>query len=77
MKTVLLVTWIVYGQPPSSYQTLFTSMEACQAARAAVVAEADRLNSEQASYAARIRGQPGVIAFDPPPKQVTAICVIQ
>ena len=76
MNVILLVTWIIPGQPPSSYQTPFSSMETCQLARSAVLAEAVRLNAEQDKYAARIRSQPGVI-YDPPPKQVTAVCVSQ
>jgi hypothetical protein len=40
MKTfVLLVTWIVSNQPPSSYQTTFNSAEACEAARNAILAD--------------------------------------
>ena len=46
MKAILLVTWIISGQSPNSYQTIFDSMEACQAARAAVIEEAFRLNTE-------------------------------
>jgi len=77
MNAVLLVTWIIYGQPPSSYQTTFASMDTCQAARLAVLGEATRLNAEQEKYAAGIRSQRGVVSFDPPPKQVTAVCVVQ
>jgi hypothetical protein len=43
MRFVLLVTWIVYGQPPTSYQTIFNSLAACEAARAAIFADAQRL----------------------------------
>jgi hypothetical protein len=47
MKTfVLLVTWIVSGQPPSSYQTTFNSAEACEAARNAVLTDGRRLKAE-------------------------------
>jgi len=49
MKTfVLLVTWIVSGQPPSSYQTTFNSAEACELARNAVLADGQRLRAEHA-----------------------------
>lgn len=54
MKTLLLVTWIVTGQPPSSYQTPFDTMEACLGARATVVLEADRLNAGSDQNAAQI-----------------------
>jgi hypothetical protein len=40
---VLLVTWFIYGQPPSSYQTVFSTREACEAAKASVFADANRL----------------------------------
>jgi hypothetical protein len=77
MNVILLVTWLIPGQPPSNYQTPFSSMETCQVARSAVLAEAVRLNAEQDKYAARIRSQGGVVVYDPPPKQVTAVCVTQ
>jgi hypothetical protein len=41
LKTVLLVTWIVGGSPPSSYQVDFNSLETCQFAMQAI--QADRL----------------------------------
>jgi len=44
-KTVLLVTWIVFGQPPSSYQVTFDSAEACDKAREAVLSDGMRLGS--------------------------------
>jgi hypothetical protein len=33
MKWILLVTWIVAGQPPSSYQAEFDTADACETAR--------------------------------------------
>jgi hypothetical protein len=56
MKAILLVTWIVSGQPPNSYQSPFGSMEGCQAARTAVIAEGSRLNTEWEQNAARVFG---------------------
>jgi hypothetical protein len=56
MKALLLVTWVVSGQPPNSYQTPFGTMDACQAARAAVIADASRLNTEWEQNAARVFG---------------------
>jgi hypothetical protein len=47
---LLLVTWFVYGQAPSSYQVQFSSLEACQNARLAIVAESQRLRSEADSH---------------------------
>jgi hypothetical protein len=47
LKTfLLLVTWFVHGQQPSSYQASFTSAETCQAARTEVLKEAERLKQE-------------------------------
>jgi len=40
------VTWIVFGQPPSSYQTTFNSAEACEVARKAVLSDRQRLKDE-------------------------------
>src|SRR5258708_14939563 len=37
MRAILLVTWLIVGQPPNSYQVVFNSMEACTAARNAVL----------------------------------------
>jgi hypothetical protein len=71
MKTfVLLVTWFVSNQPPSSYQTIFNSAEACEAARNAVLAEGRRINAER-------EGQPlgPVLALSTP--TVTAVCAAQ
>ena len=39
MKFVLLVTWIVWHQPPNSYQVIFNSAEACEAAKQSVLAD--------------------------------------
>jgi hypothetical protein len=43
---VLLVTWVVHGQPPSSYQTTFTSQETCEAARQQVLQSAFQMKQE-------------------------------
>lgn len=75
---ILLVTWLIYGQHPSSYQTPFSSMETCQKARAAVLAENDRLQAEEDRRTAATRAQPGVLAYNPPiPPSVSAICAAQ
>ena len=44
---ILLVTWLVYDQPPSSYQTTFDLTAACQQAREKVLAENARLSALQ------------------------------
>ena len=67
MTFVLLVTWIVSGQPPNSYQALFDSAEACEAARNAVLAEGRRLRAESEKF--------GTIGkLQALGTQVTAIC---
>jgi len=80
MKTfVLLVTWIVSGQPPSSYQATFNSAEACEAARNAVLAEGQRLKNEY--YQNALTGMGGDqrkaarISMGAP--TVTAVCAAQ
>jgi hypothetical protein len=79
MKALLLVTWMVYGQPPSSYPTIFNSMEACQIAREAVLQEDERLKREVAEYnAASARGRGfGNMGTNIPGPMVTAICTPQ
>jgi len=71
MKTfVLLVTWFVHSQPPSSYQTTFNSAEACEAARGAVLAEGRRLKEE-------IVQATGHKFFAAAAPAVTAVCTAQ
>ena len=53
MNALLLVAWIVSNQPPSNYQTVFSTMELCQKARLAVTAEAKRLREEWAENSAQ------------------------
>jgi hypothetical protein len=43
---VLLVTWFALNQPPHSYQTNFNSAATCEAARDAVLRDAQRLAQE-------------------------------
>lgn len=66
MKIVLLVTWIVSGQAPSSYQVEFDSWQKCEAARQALLKDRERINE---SIGAVIAG-PGV--FRP---MVSVVCV--
>jgi hypothetical protein len=78
---ILLVTWIVSGQPPNSYQAAFTSAEACSAARDAVLADGRRLKAEADQVqinAARAVGQdPAFFLAGNPSPAVTAVCVAQ
>jgi hypothetical protein len=57
MKYLLLATWFVSSQPPSSYQATFNSAEACEVARKAVLADGQRLkmsNIKKPSHLAAI-----------------------
>ena len=40
---LLLVTWLVYAQPPSHYQVEFSSNETCEAARLQLIKDAERI----------------------------------
>jgi hypothetical protein len=75
---LLLVTWFVTGQPPSSYQATFTSAETCAAARAGVLAEGQRLKTE---FEQRAANAPDVtlrrLASMERPPMVTAVCALQ
>jgi hypothetical protein len=75
---LLLVTWIVSGQPPSSYQAEFNSIDACEKARATVLAENARLQEQQnqktAAMEAWTRVHGGVYAPGDAPS-VSAVCV--
>jgi hypothetical protein len=82
MKTfVLLVTWIVSDQPPSSYQTNFFSAEACAVARDAVLADGRRLQQEhdqrQINAAKAIGKPPELFLSQFRPPAVSAVCVAQ
>jgi len=46
MGWILLITWIVRGQPTTSYQTNFGSEAACQTARQQVDASAQQIRSQ-------------------------------
>jgi hypothetical protein len=50
MKVVLLVTWIVSGQVPSSYQVTFDDWEKCSTARDAVLQDRDRVRQQMGYY---------------------------
>jgi hypothetical protein len=77
---ILLVTWIVSGQPPNSYQAAFTSAAACSAARDAVLA-GQRLKAEadqvQINAAQALGQDPAIFLAGNRPPAVTAVCVAQ
>ena len=78
---ILLVTWLVAGQPPNSYQTTFNSMEACEAARSAVLAEGRRIKAEfeqRVINGAKSMGEPPAeVLMAMPAPSVTAVCAPQ
>jgi hypothetical protein len=67
---LLMVTWLTYNQPPVSSQSEFTSMVNCEAAKAQIIAEGERLRRESDAYYVRIHAMfPGI------PPRVSAVCV--
>lgn len=65
---ILLVLWMVLGQPPQAYEVRFNTAAACSQAKAALEREAARLNAEPPMVVA---GQ----TLMPLPARVSAICV--
>ena len=74
--TILLVTWIVFGQRPESYQVPFSTTANCLAARDAIYAEGNRVADE---FNRQPPSPPGLnltqVGGHPP--MVTAVCAIQ
>jgi hypothetical protein len=75
-EIILLVTWFYYGQPPSSYQQAFTSTETCEAAKGAVLSDAQRLAREatERAYQPSPNGVTPIFA-NPVVPTVSAVCV--
>ena len=73
LEYVLIVTWFVYGSPPSDYQVPFESEKACDEARLKILREADRLNAELEEKIRQF-AKGGIGATYRQPKQVSAIC---
>jgi hypothetical protein len=77
-RVILLVTWLVNDQPPSSYQTEFNSMAACQRARDKVLAENARLEKQEEGRTAAMEAwtrEHGGFYIPGVPPSVSAICV--
>jgi len=76
---MLLVTWFVYGQPPNSYQIAFSSIEVCEAARAVLLKEPERLTDEMNRRRATPTASPGFLVetkdFPARSPLVSAVCV--
>jgi len=78
---ILLVTWLIPGQPPNNYQVMFYSEEACIATRDAVIAEGRRVKAEHDKVqidAARDTGEnPALFLASKPSPNVSAVCAAQ
>jgi cell division protein FtsL len=78
---MLLVTWIVHGQPPSSYQTQYTSADKCIFARETVLADWRRLKAEHEQRVAAAAKAENVtveaLLMAEPPPMVSATCTAQ
>jgi hypothetical protein len=74
---VLIVTWFVYGQPPTNSQSEFVSAERCELARQMVFADAERLKKDALAAAAPHTDAMGMTSYTPNPvyPTVSAICV--
>jgi hypothetical protein len=72
---ILLVTWFYYGQPPSTSQTQFTSMQACQMAREAIVRDAARMRADADRQIEQERAKG--LAYNPIVPTVSAVCAVQ
>lgn len=76
-RAILLVTWLVNDKPPSSYQTEFNSMAACQQARDKVLAENARLAKQEEEKTAAMEAwtrEHGGVHMPGVPPSVSAIC---
>jgi len=72
MNVVLLVTWFYYGQPPANSQTQFSSIEACQVAREAILRDAGRLRADAQKEVEQKRAQG--IMYNPAIPTVSVVC---
>ena len=75
---LLLVTWIVVGQQPSSYQVRFESSEACEAARKVISQDAGRIADELLMPNGTPTSPQGfrLETKERPPLAVSALCVV-
>jgi hypothetical protein len=76
--SILLVTWVVSGQPPNSYQVTFNSAEACVAVRDNVLADGRRVKAEhdqvQINAARAVGEDPAIFLAGNQSPRVTAVC---
>jgi hypothetical protein len=78
---ILIVTWLISGQPPNSYHVTFFSEEACVAARDAVLADGRRVKGQYDQVqidAAKATGvDPALFLASKQSPDVTAVCAAQ
>jgi hypothetical protein len=78
---ILMVTWLISGQPPNSYHVTFFSAETCEAARDAVLADGRRVKDEHDQVqinAAKATGvDPALFLASNRSPDVTAVCAAQ
>ena len=77
MTWILLVTWIIPGNPgaASSYQTQFHSQQTCEAARTEVINSAEQMRQQRISSAGNNHDLQIVMTMGAP--QVSAVCSAQ
>jgi hypothetical protein len=78
---ILMLTWLISGQPPHSYQVTFFSEEACVAARDAVLADGRRVKAEhdqvQIDAAKASEVDPALFLASKEAAEVSAVCAAQ
>lgn len=63
---VLVVTWFYFNQPPTIYQSAFASSDLCESAKAAVLADAQRLKDAAIAGSTQRRSDGSVAIFSNP-----------
>jgi hypothetical protein len=78
---ILLITWLLPGQPPHSYQVMFYSEEACMTARDAVLADGHRVKADhdqvQTNAAKASEVDPSLFIASKESPLVSAVCAAQ
>jgi hypothetical protein len=78
---ILMVTWLIPGQPPHSYNVMFYSEEACVTARDAVFADGRRIKAEhdqvQIDAAKAIGTDAALFLASKQSPDVSAVCAAQ
>ena len=77
MKTLLVVTWFIAGQPITGYEAPFETAQACDEAAAVVLAEAQQIAVEAHEQAQSAGGTARLKARRAASQQVMVSCVPQ